>query len=242
MSRDTVNLSLNETLLISYGVSYHHPSKSFRLGSISFDGVYTYRVPYTPVPVSGQVYLDGKPVAGATVKAVSIDRDYNGSAITNGNGYYFIGIYPRTLHEISVSYQGMYHYVFPAFRWELNDSGPFLRNQQFINHYPFDINLTTTPTSNIRGIWTGDQDWNARCYQVEASPRIGGTIIIVPIAADRNFTINLQPYTYYNLSIRNTTSGETEDDFKIIYHTGTGRSSYLVYPNETILVDYYQQT
>ncbi|WP_424356812.1 carboxypeptidase regulatory-like domain-containing protein [Methanocella sp. MCL-LM] len=240
LARDTVNLSPNETLPTSYFIFAHHPSKSFRLSSIS-DGVYTYRVPYTPVPVSGYVYLDGKPLAGATVKAVSIDGDYNGSAVTNGNGFYVIGIYPRTLHEISVSHQGLYHYVFPAFRWELNDSGPFLHNQQFINNYRYDINLTGTPTSAVHGTWTGDRTWNASSYQVEASPRLGGATVTAPIPADRNFTINLRPYTYYNLSIRNLTSGETDNNFKIIYHTGTGQSSYLVYPNETILVDYYQQ-
>jgi len=238
LGQDTVNLGPNETLIIGYDVQTYHPPMSFGLSSISFDGITTYHVPSKPVPVNGHVYLDGKPIAGATIKAVSIFGDYNSTVVTNESGYYEVGLKPRALHEITATYQGLRHSVLPAFRWELNNTGPYQFNNEFINNYPFDINLTTTPKSTIRGTWTGDSAWNSSSWQIKASPRIGGTAVIAPIACDGSFTVELQPFTYYNLSITNKTDNETEQNIQFNYHTGIRRSSYLLFLNETILVEY----
>jgi len=230
---ENVTVGQDETALVDYTIFWHHPPKSFFTTFNETVPLMTF-VPSGTVPAYGRVYLDGKPLSDASVVAVSIDGKYHASAESNNLGSYTIGLMPRSLYVITAYYHKMNHSIKPAFVWE-HSNYPYYA---FLNGYEFDINLTTVPGTTINGVWAGDPGQNWSDVLIEAKPHTGDARVVAKPGTDGSFSLDLKPYVVYDLSFISQSSGEKNNHIRFLYHTGIQRSDYLLYPNETVLVDY----
>jgi hypothetical protein len=98
----------------------------------------------TPIPHLGDMYLthgyvkmDGKPIAGAEVEAVSADGAYRFNNITNDQGAYAFYLPRNVSFNVTAREQGLQHTI-----WPVNVGDDF---------FEYNITLTTTPVSSIEG-------------------------------------------------------------------------------------------
>lgn len=229
---DTVMAAQNETVQVDYCVSYYHGPKGFFLNLSAWPPA---KPPEKIVPANGRVYLNGKPVAGATVVAYSQFDNGTVSTVTNDSGSYTLGLKSRTLYNITATHNSLKHSILPVFLRENNTT----EYEQFINTYNFDISLTDQPASKIRGLWTGDPGMEWSNIIVEGVPRDSSSLVSATMDDNGNFTLGVKPLVYYNISLKYRDTGELVDRISIVYHTGVSRSIYVVNPNETVLVDYH---
>ncbi len=140
-----VTLSPGETIKVKAFVFRTHPPMIFFMKPDPVNGSMRPALS-TPVSISGHVYLDDKAISGASVEAISAYRRSNMSTITDDSGAYSLGLDPRTQYNITATYQGMRHTVWPVFV-EDNETGVY------------DINLTRTPRTALAGTAPEDEPW-----------------------------------------------------------------------------------
>lgn len=202
------------------------------------------RTPSGPTVVTGHVFLDGKAVKVAAVEAVSVNGTAYQSDVTDDNGTYALKITPDTWFNVTATYQGLRHTIWPV----------YLPGEMDI----FDINLTITPTSTIEGsgyttITKSPYEEDKR-YDIYYHKRWSGFFIeanstkdntTVAAITDNNgcYFLKVEPDVTYDLSGYVSASKgyplayfEYRNDGSI--STGYNGYKIRVGPNETALVDY----
>ncbi len=147
-----------------------------------------------PPVASGYVYLDGNVVSGATVEAISVDGTDHQSNITDDRGAYVLNITPAKMYNITATYQGLRHTVWPVYLDNKTDT--------------YNISLTTTPRSTIEG--TGYAVHEGKPFPID---HISNTIVVnlVPTAKnhttcsrevdrDGSYSVEVEPNVQYKMS------------------------------------------
>ncbi len=221
-----VTLAPGESARIKVQVFWHHPPKSFLMRPNPINGSPEFAPPM-PVSISGHVYLDGKAVSGATVEAASAYGQSNVSAVTDESGAYRLGLDSRTQYKLTTTYQGLRHTVWPVFVLD-NETGIY------------DINLTRAPKTMLTGTYAGWEPESKRpdSITIEATPVGGGTPITVTMGPDYNYTLEVEPLTYYGLYGRYRGSNGSYYKATFAYNgTGIVFQGFMLRPNETALVN-----
>lgn len=224
-----VTLAPGETITLKTFIYRPHPPKSFFMTRDPVTGYMNF-TPSTPTPVSisGHVYLDGKAVSGALVEAVSAYGRNMTSTVTDDNGAYNLGLDSRTQYNITATYQGMRHTVWPVLLYD-NETGEY------------DIHLTRTPRSTMTGAAPGNEAWlrHPGVVTIEAVPVGGGTPVKATIGPDFNYSLDVEPLVYYDIGGKFHGSDENYYNVTLAYRTGIVFSGFMLRPNETALVDYF---
>jgi hypothetical protein len=182
-----------------------------------------------PPVANGHVYLDGKVVSGATVEAVSTNGTNRQSTVTDRNGAYTLNITPATTYNITATYQGLRHTIWPVYLDNKTDT--------------FNITLTTVPRSTIEG--TGhliihNVPTNLSNYYINAMSTKDNTTISTIIKSDGSYSLEVEPNVLYNMNCTHITSPNPVAQF---YYRNDAQGlgdtvQIMVGPNETALVDY----
>jgi hypothetical protein len=188
-------------------------------GCINFSAV--------PPVANGYVYLDGKVIGGATVEAISADGTDRQSTTTDGTGAYVLNITPAKRYNITATYQGLRHTVWPVYLDNKTDM--------------YNIDLTTTPRSAIKGIGYATREGepyegNMGVLSVELTPTIKNhTTFSMRLENDGKYSMEVDPDVQYRM--RGTFSGGEVAGF--YYHnTEYVRDNLItIGPNETALID-----
>jgi hypothetical protein len=204
--------------------------------------------PSGPPVASGHVYLDGKAIGNATIEAVSANGTDHKYTVTDDNGFYSLNIMPDTWYNVTATYNGLRHTIWPVYLpGEMNS---------------FDINLTATPMSTIEGsgyttISKSPFEEDKR-YDIYYHTRWSGFLIeaksmkdntTVSAITDKNgsYVLKIEPDTIY--VIAGYVSASKNYPMAIIkYRNDATPSIYssnstigaqtMVGPNETAFVDY----
>jgi hypothetical protein len=222
-----VTLAPGETVALITFIYRLHPPMSFFMMPDPVTGYMNF-TPSTPVSISGHIYLDGKAVSGAFVEAISAYGRNRTSTVTDDSGTYSLGLDSRTQYNITATYQGMRHTVWPVFVYD-NETGVY------------DINLTRTPRSIMTGAAPSDEPWlrHPDAVTIEATPVGGGTPVTASIGPDFNYSLDLEPLTYYDISGKFRGSDGNYYNLTFKYRTGIVFSGFMLRPDETALVDYF---
>jgi hypothetical protein len=219
---DYVTLAPGETVTLNTQVLMLHPPKSF---SWTIDPVTGYfndsYSPPVPVSISGHVYLDGKPVSGANVEAVSVYGRNRTSNVTDDEGAYVLGLYTKEQYNVTATYQGLRHTVWPVHLWN-GQTGVY------------DINLTRTPTSTITGV---SELQRPGTVTIEAVPVNGDKTFTAVTGNDASYSLDVEPLVYYNISGKFRESNGNYHNVTFAYRTGIFCSGFMVRSNETALID-----
>ena len=181
--------------------------------------------------ITGHVYMNGHAISGARVDAISVNGAYSVNTTTDNNGAYTLNINPNTTYNLTATWQGLRHTVWPV----------YLPGD--INTY--DINLTSVPTSTIEGSGyeMGGPDPESFGHKrvsgldIYATPVHGNTSIIAYTNNNGNYLITVEPYVSYNLTLGGPNYSPP------IFFTYRNTNLYAGYnvtvgPNETAVVDY----
>jgi hypothetical protein len=193
------------------------------------------------VPAYGHVYLNGNTVKGASVEAISANETDHISGTTNDTGAYILNLKPDTRYNITATYQGLRHTVWPVYL--PGETGSY------------DINLTTTPQSTIEGSGYSivNPGPDPLIYDMNDHKRWSGIVIRVTSVKDNttitaltdnngNYSLKVEPNIVYNI----TSASSLQNKFPIpmIHYRNYGGltegyfEQIMVGPNETALVDY----
>lgn len=199
--------------------------------------------------VIGHVFLDGKAVKGAAVEAISANGTYHRYAVTGDDGAYAFNITPETNYNITVTYKGLQHTIWPVYLPGDNST--------------FNIYLTKMSTSTIEGtgytiISVSPFESKEGRYKIYNHTRWSGFLINAKSIKDNttstaitdvngSYIINVEPNTTYVMKgYFAAPDGPPNAIFE--YRNGGESSIYAsdnlsgplvnVSSNETVLVDY----
>jgi hypothetical protein len=180
-----------------------------------------------PPVACGYVYLDGNIVSGAIVEAISADGTDHRSNITDDRGAYVLNITPAKIYNITATYQGLRHTVWPVYLDNKTDT--------------YNISLTTAPKSTIEG--TGYAVHEGKPFPID---HILNPIVInfVPTAKnqttlsgdtgrDGSYSMEVEPNVQYMMS--------SNISALFYYHNDPAwvrDHQITIGPNETALVDF----
>jgi hypothetical protein len=180
-----------------------------------------------PPVATGYVYLDGYVVSGATVEAISADGTDHQFNITDERGAYVLNITPAKIYNITATYQGLRHTVWPVYLDNKTDT--------------YNISLTTAPKSTIEG--TGYAVHEGKPFPID---HILNPIVInfVPTAKnqttlsgdtgrDGSYSMEVEPNVQYMMS--------SNISALFYYHNDPAwvrDHQITIGPNETALVDF----
>ncbi|MGA9141081.1 MAG: carboxypeptidase-like regulatory domain-containing protein [Methanocella sp.] len=135
----------------------------------------------------GHIYLDGEPVAGAQIRAISANGTYRISNVTDGNGTYALYLPNGTQYNLTASYKGLTHTVWP------------------VAAGTYDINLTKTPRSFIMGQGVtiggppGSKSTNASKETIIARPANSNDTITAKVGSDGRYILEVKPGVQYQV-------------------------------------------
>ncbi len=212
---DNVTLVPGEKVILNAHIYHVHAPKSWQDAS------------HDPVTIRGRVFLDGKPVSGAVVKAISAWGDDRLSTFTIDNGVYAMDIKRNTQYRLTATYQGLQHTVWPVYQ-ESGEAG----------HY--DVNLTSTPTTLITGVGNG-QPWLRRpgAVNITVTPVYENNTVTPAIGNDSSFSLEVEPYVYYDINGMFRSLNGSNYGLGFVYNTGINFRGFMLRPNETALVYYF---
>ena len=176
------------------------------------------------VPAHGYVLLNGSHVSGAQVKATSSDGSDIQTTTTNETGAYVVNIRDWTLYNITATYKGLRHTIWPV-RIDSQDNSQLYKARTVYN-----ITLTNEPTSTIMGLSS------EKYILVEAIPTNGEPSVTTNTGPERAYSMNVDPNVQYDLVGRDYYE---QTNFHVIFK---GRNYHYVQnitlqPNETALID-----
>lgn len=192
----------------------------------------SYETTPTPIPRIGDRYLthgyviiDGKPIGGAVVEAVSADGAYRFNNTTNDLGAYAFYLPKNVSFNITARDRGLRHTI-----WPVNVGDDF---------FEYNITLTTTPVSSIEG--TGGSVGAFAGYD-HSRPLTGFTFNVIPvngtttltpaIKGDKSYSVDVEPGVTYKIE-------RYMPDVWFNYRNSQGHvESVVVGQNETALIDY----
>jgi hypothetical protein len=197
------------------------------------------------VLIYGHVYLNGEAISNARVEAISANKTdclYN---ITNDYGIYTLNIKPDTNYNITASYQGLQHTIWPVY---------YLPEAMEETNL-FDINLTTIPSSTIDGSGytlgsgpLGERYNHTRWsgFFIDVRSVKDNTTISATTDSNGNYSLTVEPNILYNIS----GYSRAHDNYPIAtfyyrnyiypfdsYFYGN-YPQIIVGPNETALINY----
>lgn len=183
----------------------------------------------TPPAAIGYVYFDGHPVSGATIEGISADCTDHRSASTDDRGTYVLNITPGKTYNITATYQGLRHTVWPVYLDNRTDM--------------YNISLTTTPRSTIEGSWSANlkgkpfpiDHMNTPVIQLVAWTK-NQTDLSVEASRDGRFLIVVEPdVQYWMTSNIGAMFYYHNDPFRL--YDSNHNSNITISPNETALID-----
>jgi hypothetical protein len=174
--------------------------------------------------IHGYVNIDGKTVTGADVEAISADNVYHFENVTNDNGAYVLYLPKNLSFNVSATYQGLQHTVWPV---SVGDSD-----------YLYNISITTTPKSFIEG--TGYSVGGYLGYN-NSQPLTGFTFNAIQANDNTTFTAVIKDDWSYSLEVKPGVKYHLDrrmPDVHFYSRNGDYMSDVVVGPNETALIDY----
>ncbi len=181
-----------------------------------------------PPVANGYVYIDGEVIGGATVEAISADGTDRQSTTTDGTGAYVLNITPAKKYNITATYQGLRHTVWPVYLDDKTDT--------------YNIDLTTTPRSTIEG--TGYAFHEGKPYRNSLRVLV---IHLEPTSKNHTtYSRHLEGNGTYSMEVEPdveyTTSGTLSGSPNIasfFYHNSREYvpDRITIDPNETVLID-----
>jgi hypothetical protein len=178
-------------------------------------------------PASGHVYLDSKPVAGASVLAAALDGSDSLLATTDSNGAYVLNIQPDTRYNVTTYDNGLIRTVLPVY---LHSTGAGYRSGKDVAE-KFDIILTEGHNSTIAGKTA--PGW----ILVTASPIGGGPSITAVSNYTGQYSLEVEPDVEYRLSGRDYYKQIRFLDIIFYYRNDELCDTVKVGRDETVLVD-----
>jgi hypothetical protein len=174
--------------------------------------------------------MDGKPVPGVSVVAVSDNGSDSLQAMTGEDGGYILNIRPDTMYNITAYSKGLNHTIFPVY---LHSTGISGLGKDVADKY--DITLTTAHNSTIAG--TTIPGW----LLVDASPIDGGASFTAVSNYTGQYSIGVKPGIEYSLSATDYYGQLRIMQVDFYYRNGYTRNgdsdTVTVGQDETVLVD-----
>ena len=179
-----------------------------------------------PPVATGYVYLDGDVIGGATVEAISADGTDHQSNITDDRGAYVLNITPAKIYNITATYQGLRHTVWPVYLDNKTDT--------------YNISLTTAPRSTIEGTGYAFHEGKPFPFDHMDPPVIN----LVPMAKnyttlsnymgrDGSYSMEVYPNLQYTMKV----SPPIASFFYHNYQAWVRDHLISIGPNETALID-----
>lgn len=217
----------DETMMANMRFMFFHAPTIISMWRDPVNGNYDPFKSPVPVTVTGRVYIDDRPADGASVTAImSGTSQEHVSTITNDNGTYVLNLSSRRQYEITATWGGRERTLWPAVVQD-NSIGIY------------DIQLTQRPTSTITGILDPDQVWPVIQGNVITAVPVGGGMPVTAISgADGRYSLDVKPFTYYNISGKSRGTDGEYHNFRLYYRTGVSCDGFMLRPNEMALVDY----
>jgi hypothetical protein len=178
-------------------------------------------------PASGHVYLDSKPVAGASVLAAALDGSDSLLAMTDSNGAYVLNIRPDTRYNVTTYDNGLIHTILPIY---LDSRGTgYHMGKDVADKY--DIVLTRGQNSTITGITA--PGW----VLVIASPVDGGPSVTAASNYTGQYSLKVEPGVEYRLSGRDYYEQIKFMGVYFYYHNSDPVDTVRIDSDETALID-----
>jgi hypothetical protein len=217
----------DETIIASMSITFHHAPMSIYMWRNPATGSYDPFKKPVPVKVTGRVFIDDRPADGANVTAVlSGSSEIEASTIADARGNYVLNLTSRRQYEIAATWGGRIHSVRPVVAQDYTTG-------------ICDIQLYQRSASFISGILSLDSKWPVLPGNVITAVPVGGGETVTAVTGARgNYSLNVKPLTYYDISGTSAGTEGMNHSLRFYYRNGVSCSGFMLRPDETVLIDY----